>query len=108
MARPKQLFTRAEEVRVRVSALEKKALAIMADQAGLSVSDYVRRAAFNQQMNVRFSPEELTLYKQLHNFRNNFAAITNLLKGKQGPTALIAEIQTLKEQMEAHLKKFEV
>lgn len=108
MARPKQLVTRAEEVRVRVSALEKKALGLMAEKAGLSVSDYVRRAAFNQQMNVRFSPEELALYKQLHQFRNNFAAIANLIKAKSGTATLIAEIQTLKEQMEAHLKKFDI
>ncbi len=108
MARPKQIVTRDIQVRVRFTPLEKKAVELMAERVGLSLSDYIRKAAFNQDIKTRFTPQELALYKELHSFRNNFAAISNILKGKGGSTDLITAITQLKDEMEAHLKKFEV
>jgi len=106
MARPKQLVTRDVEVRVRFTALEKKAVELMAEKVGLSLSEYIRRSAFNREVKMRFTPEELTLYKQLHIFRNNFAAIANLVKSKAGSIELLTAIIQLKEEMEQHLSKF--
>ncbi|MDO1451523.1 hypothetical protein Q0590_34945 [Rhodocytophaga aerolata] len=107
MARPKQVITRDVEVRVRFTPLEKKAVALMAEKVGLSLSEYIRQAAFNREMKMRFTTEELNLYKQLHIFRNNFAAIANLVKSRTESTELLIAIIQLKEEMEAHLKKFQ-
>ncbi len=108
MARPKQIVTRDIEVRIRFTSLEKKALELMAEKVGLSVSEYMRRAAFNREVKLRFTAQELILYKELHLFRNHFAAIANLVKSKGGSAELIKAIIQLKEQMETHLKKFEL
>jgi hypothetical protein len=106
MARPKEIVTRSKVVPLRVTALEKEALTLMASKAGLSTSDYIRRAAFNQKVNLRFSAEELVLYKELHQFRNHFASIANLVKAHRGSAELLAAITGLKEKMEFHLSKF--
>ena len=107
MARPKQLVTRDKTVPVRLSALEKEALELMASKTGLSVSEYLRRSAFNQSVSLRFSEEELALYKQLHEFRTHFLRISNLVKLHQGGAVLLQAIDRLREKMEAHLQKFE-
>ncbi len=105
MARPKQIVNRDVQVRIRFTPLEKKAVELMAEKVGLSLSEYIRRAAFNREMKMRFTTEELVLYKQLHVFRNNFAAIANLVKSKGGSIELMTAITQLNEQMETHLKK---
>lgn len=107
MARPKLIATRDKTVPVRLSGLEKEALTIMAEKVGLTVSEYLRRSAFNQSVHLRFSEAELTLYKDLHQFRNQFAWISSLVKRNSGSAELLQGITQLKEAMEAHLQKFE-
>jgi len=107
MARPKQLVNRDTEVRIRFTALEKKSLELIAQKTGLSVSAYLRRAAFNQSVQLRFTAEELALYKELHQFRNGLAVIGNLVKMHKGSDELLAAITQLKNQLASHLQKFE-
>ena len=107
MARPKQIVTRDKTIPVRLSALEKEALELMAEKVGLSVSEYLRRSAFNQPVSVRFSAEELTLYKELHHFRSGLASIANLVRMHKGSAELLAAVTQLKDQLATHLQKFE-
>lgn len=105
MPRPEQIVKRSTEIRFRVTPLEKKVIQITADKTGLTVSDYVRKAAMNKTVRVRFSDEELEAYKTLQEYHKHFSRIANLIKGKD--PHLITEIENTQKLIYEHLKKFE-
>lgn len=57
----------------RVSNIEKQAIALAAKECGLSISEFSRRAALNMKVTLRFSLEEMKVYK-------NFMLATGILK----------------------------
>ena len=93
----------------RVSNIEKKAITMAAKETGLSTSEFARRAALNMKVTLRFSPEEMEVYKNLHVFHRNFKAISNLVKSdyfRKNDTILL-ELEEMIKQIKAHLEKFE-
>lgn len=107
MARPKQLVNRDEYISFRVTPLEKKVIENIAETAGLQVSDFVRKAAMNKDVRIRFSEEELSIYKDLHAYHENFRRISNLVKSSQNVSPdLKREIKEVRDLINEHLTKF--
>ena len=78
---------------------EKQFIIRSANRAGLSLSDYIRKASLHQTITSKLTSEELAVYKLLVEYRNNFARISNLVKEKKDFTQALEEvIGLLKEQ----------
>ena len=101
--------TRTRYISFRVNNIEKKAIAMAAKDCGLSTSEFARRASLNMKVTLRFSPEELEVYNNLHIFHRNFTVIRNLVKSdyfRKNDTILL-ELEEVIKLIKAHLKKFE-
>ena len=101
--RPPSLVHRHERVVFRVYSLEKKAIALAAAKSGLSVSDYIRRTCLGKSLKARLTEEEISIYKLLIEYRNNFSRISNLVKANKD---LTSELHQLIHSLDSHLKKF--
>ena len=109
MARPKELVTRNKEIKCRVTPLEKKAIELSADEAGLSLSDFVRKCAMNKKVRLRFTPEEMETYAMLHKYHDNFRRISNLIKNNPHVTEeLTKEVKEVQALIYDHLKQFSI
>ncbi len=93
----------------RVSNIEKKAITMAAKETGLSTSEFARRAALNMKVTLRFSPEEMEVYKNLHVYHRNFKTISNLVKSDyfRNNDTILLELEEMIKQLKAHLEKFE-
>jgi len=91
-------------VKFRCTIYEKKLLNIKAKQSGLSLSEYIRRSLFEQEITERFSDEHIEIYKMLIKYHNNFKSIGNMYK-KRNPK-LTQEVYALANDIKTHLKKF--
>ena len=69
-----------EIVKFRVSKLDKKVIQHKAAKCGLSVSEFLRRAAFDKEIKTRLTEEEIRCYQTLSNYADNFRRISNLFK----------------------------
>lgn len=100
---------RTQYISFRVSYIEKKAIALAAKETGLSTSKFTRRAALNQKVTLRFSPQELEVYKNLHVYHRNFKAISNLIKSPHfyKNEMILHELQEVISLIKQHLQKFE-
>lgn len=109
MGRKKEIVTRTEYISFRVSALEKKVIELSAKEANLSTSNFTRRAAMNMKVTLRFSPEELKAYNDLHKYHVNFTYISNLIKSSDvnKKEKLIKEIEVVQTLIKQHIIKFE-
>ena len=70
---------RNQRIEIRVSYLERSAIELNAEKAGLSVSEYVRDCSLHRVIQARRTSEELQAYQNLSNFKTNFSRISNLL-----------------------------
>jgi len=105
--RPKVLVKREERIQVRTTKLEKRVIETTADQVGLSVSDFLRKLAFDLQVKERFSPEELDLFRSLQKYSSGFASISNYIKNTQGISPqFLADIDQLRKDIHSVVKKF--
>lgn len=104
MSRPEKLVKRSSLIPVRVTPLEKKIIQITAGKTGLTVSDFVRSAAMNKTVRLRFTDEELEAYKTLQEYHKHFSRISNLMKSRD--PQLNAEIEKTQQLIYEHLKKF--
>lgn len=91
-------------VRFRCTTYEQKLLKVKARKAGLSLSEYCRRAAFDDHIIERLSEDQITLYKMLVNYQNNFIRIGNMFK-KRNPK-LSEEVTQLAKEIKDHLYNF--
>ncbi|MCW0481196.1 plasmid mobilization protein [Gaoshiqia sediminis] len=100
---------RTQYISFRVSYIEKKAVAMAARETGLSTSEFARRAALNQKVTLRFSPQELEVYKNLHAYHRNFKLISNLIKSPHyyKNEMILHELQEVITLIRQHLQKFE-
>ena len=57
---------------------------VKARRSGLSLSEYCRRAAFDDRIIERLSEDQIAMYKMLVEYRNNFIRIGNMYK-RNGP-----------------------
>ncbi len=91
-------------IKFRCSIYEKKLLKKRAERAGLSLSEYCRSSAFGNSIIERLTEEQLTQYKMLVKYKNNFVSIRNMFK-KHNPK-LASEVEKLAEEIRTHLYNF--
>lgn len=92
-------------VKFRCSVYEKKLLKVKAKRSGLTLSEYIRRSLFEQEITERFTGEHIELYKMLIKYHNNFKSIGNMYK-KRNPK-LTETVYNLANEIKGHLKKFQ-
>ena len=109
MSRPSKAVLRKHRIHLRVTPLEKKWIERSAKEAGLSVSDFLRKSALNKEVRIRFSEEELALFKMLHQYHTNFTRIGNIIRKNKGQISqhLVDEVSHLKNEIRSLLKRFE-
>ncbi|KAA2219035.1 MULTISPECIES: mobilization protein MbpA [Maribacter] len=93
-----------EFVQFRCSIYEKKLLRVKADRSGLSISEYCRRAAFDDRIIERLTQEQIALYKMLTRYETNFKRIGNMYR-KRNPR-LSEEVIKLSNEIRTHLLSF--
>ncbi len=93
-----------EYIQIRCSIYEKKLLQRRAARAGISLSEYIRSAAFERNIVERITPEQLEAYKMLIQYKNNFTRIGNMFK-KRDPK-LATAVEDLAREIRTHLIKF--
>ncbi|OYX26447.1 MAG: hypothetical protein B7Z06_05635 [Flavobacteriales bacterium 32-35-8] len=92
-------------VKFRCSVYEKKLLKVKSKRSGLTLSEYIRRSLFEQEITERFTEEHIDIYKMLIKYHNNFKSIGNMYK-KRNPK-LTQEVYDLANEIKVHLKKFQ-
>ncbi|WP_373516272.1 mobilization protein MbpA [Pricia sp.] len=95
---------KSKTVRFRCSTFERNLLRVKAKRSGLSLSEYCRRAAFEDRIIERLSEEQITMYKMLTKYRNNFIRIGNMFK-KNNPQ-LATEVRQLAWEIRDHIQNF--
>ncbi|WP_299528843.1 mobilization protein MbpA [Ulvibacterium sp.] len=93
-----------EFVQFRCSIYEKKLLRVKAKKSGLSISEYCRRAAFEERIIERFTKEQIEMYKMLAKYELNFKRIGNMFR-KRNPR-LANEVDQLANEIRKHLLGF--
>ena len=93
-----------EFVQFRCSIYEKKLLRVKADRSGLSISEYCRRAAFDDRIIERLTQEQIEMYKMLSRYETNFKLIGNMFR-KRNPK-LADEVVQLASEIRRHLLSF--
>ena len=93
-------------IKFRVSALEKRIIEKKSGRAGLSVSEFVRRLAFEKDLKSRLTEEEIECYKNLSRYADNFRRISNLFK-LGDVTGMKQETLEASRLIREHLKKFQ-
>tara|TARA_B100001063_G_C16228370_1_gene295132 strand:- start:149 stop:445 length:297 start_codon:yes stop_codon:yes gene_type:complete len=93
-----------EYIQVRCSIYEKKLLQRRAARAGISLSEYIRGAAFDKNIVERITPEQVENYQMLVQYKNNFTRIGNMFR-KRDPK-LAREVEDLAREIRNHLKNF--
>ena len=88
----------------RCSIYEKKLLKIKAKKAGLSLSEFCFRAAFDKEITARLTEDEIEAYKTLSNYSRNFTLIGNMYR-KRNPQ-LTKEVYALSKALKEHLNNF--
>lgn len=93
-----------EFVQFRCSIYEKKLLRVKAVKSGLSISEYCRRAAFDDRIIERLTQEQIEMYKMLTKYETNFKRIGNMYR-KRNPN-LADEVVQLANEIRKHLLSF--
>ena len=93
-----------EFVQFRCSIYEKKLLRVKADRSGLSISEYCRRAAFDDRIIERLTQEQIEMFKMLSRYETNFKLIGNMFR-KRNPK-LADEVVQLASEIRGHLLSF--
>jgi len=100
--RPKKVTHKSATLSIRLYPTEKIALKLLAKNCGLSLSDYLRKTGLDQKIKSRFTPEELSIYQMLVDYRNHFSRISNLIKDQLD---FKKEVQLVIEKIDHHLNK---
>ena len=95
-----------EFIKIRVSRIEKKVIERKSERAGLSVSEFVRRLAFEKELKSRLTDEEVECYKSLSKYADNFRKISNLFK-LGDVTGMKKETMEVGRLIREHLKNFQ-
>lgn len=93
-------------IKFRVSGIEKRIIEKKSERAGLSVSEFVRRLAFEKDLKSRLTEEEIGCYKNLSKYADNFRRISNLFK-LGDITGMKQETLEASRLIREHLKKFQ-
>ena len=91
-------------IKFRCSLYEKKLLRNRAKRAGISLSEYCRRTAFDRNVIERLTSNQIAHYSMLVQYKNHFSRISNMFK-KKNPK-LAEEVAQLAEQIRTHVYHF--
>ena len=100
----KSITVKTEIIKFRCSIYEKKLLKVKARKSGLTLSEYFRRVALEQKITARLTDEQISIYKMLVTYHNNFKSIGNMFK-KRNPK-LTETVHDLANEIKEHLKDF--
>jgi len=92
------------KIEFRCTLFEKKFLKIKAKKAGITMSEFCRKAAFDIKIVERLTDEQIEVYKMLITYHNNFKSIGNMFK-KKNPN-LSTEVYQLANEIKNHLQNF--
>lgn len=101
----KSFKAKSQIIKFRCTSIEKKLLKNKAKNCGISLSEYFRRVAFNQEIKERLNKDEIEIYRMLVQYHNNFKAIGNMYR-KKNPS-LTKAVYELANEIKTHLKKFQ-
>jgi uncharacterized coiled-coil protein SlyX len=93
-----------EIIKFRCTLFEKKLLKVRAKKAGISLSEFCRRAAFQDQIVERMDEQHIEIYTTLIKYHVNFKRIANMFR-KRNPK-LADEVVSLTDEIKAHLNTF--
>lgn len=93
-------------IKFRVSLLEKKIIQKKSKQAGLPVSEFMRRVSLENEIKSRLTEEEILCYKTLSKYADNFRRISNLFK-LGDMTGVKEECVNTAAEIRKHFKKFQ-
>ena len=93
-----------ENIKFRCTLFEKKILKIKAKKAGITMSEFCRKAAFEIKIIERLTDDQIEVYKMLITYHNNFKSIGNMFKKKD--SNLTSEVYKLAEEIKNHLQNF--
>jgi len=91
-------------MKFRVTEMERQIIKNKAKKAGLSVSELIRRSAFDLKLRTRLTEQEIECYRTLTKFSLNFKSISNLFK-KGDVTGVKEEAIKASELIKKHLNK---
>ncbi len=92
------------KIEFRCTLYEKKLLKVKAKRAGLTLSEFCRKSANEKVISERLTDEQISLYKMLVQYHNNFKSIGNLIK-KRHPD-LYKNVYQTADEIKNHLKNF--
>ncbi len=92
------------KIEFRCTLFEKKLLKVKAKKAGITMSEFCRRAAFEIRIIERLTDDQIEVYKMLITYHNNFKSIGNMFQ-KKDPN-LTSEVYKLAEEIKNHLQNF--
>ena len=97
---------KSQIIKFRVTKIEQKIIQRKADRAGISVSEFLRRLAFEKEFKSRLSDDELECYKTFSKYADNFRRISNLFK-LGDVTGFKSETLETSRLIREHIKKFQ-
>lgn len=96
---------KSKKIEVRVTSQERDEIIAKSREAGLSISEYMRRSAIDKKLNVRFSKEELEAWKNLTYISNALKNLGNILN-KENREDLILELKKINAELKVEILKF--
>lgn len=93
-----------KKIEFRCSLYEKKLLKVKAKKAGLSLSEFCRKSAFDKSISERLTEEQIENYKMLIKYHNSFKSIGNLIKTKH--PELYQKVFQTADEIKNHLQNF--
>ena len=93
-----------EKIEFRCTRLEKKIFKKKANLAGLTLSEFCRKSVNEQKIINRLTEQEITFYKMLIKYSNNFTSIGNMVKNKD--PNLSKEVYKIVKEFKFHLASF--
>lgn len=82
----------------------KKLLKVKAKKCGLTLSEYIRKTAFEEKIRERLTDAQIDIYKMLVHYHNSFKSIGNMYK-QRNPN-LTEKVHQLADEIKLHLKNF--
>lgn len=100
----KSFKAKSEFIKFRCSYFEKKLLKVKAKKCGLTLSEYIRKTAFEEKIRERLTDAQIDIYKMLVHYHNSFKSIGNMYK-QRNPN-LTEKVHQLADEIKQHLKNF--
>lgn len=93
-----------KKIEFRCTLYEKKLLKVKAKNAGVSLSEFCRKAASEKLIKERLTPDQIDLYRMLVKYHNNFKSIGNLFRNKDSD--FYKKVNETADEIKTHLQNF--